>query len=94
MGHNWMAELLGEHWSGQVNDIIGSIDSWDICWCLLSSSPLAWGDACSIRLLGEARFDGLDVISHHEWSAEVLIRDQSFSVTPDAGTVALSGNLW
>jgi hypothetical protein len=86
-----MAELLGEHWSGQVNDIIGWNVSWDISWCLLSSSPLAWSDACSISIRVDARSDSLNIISHKGWGAEVLIRDQSFSVTPYAVTIAISG---
>jgi hypothetical protein len=89
-----MAELLGEHWSSQVNDIIGWNVSWDISWCLLSSSPLAWSDASSISIRVDARSDSLNVISHIGWGTEVSIWDQSFSVTPYAVTSALSGALW
>jgi len=89
-----MAELLGEHWSGQVNDIIGWNVSWDISWCLLSSSPLAWSDTSSISWGLDASSNGLDVIGHNSWEAVVLIWDQGFSATPCAATSALSGALW
>jgi hypothetical protein len=92
-----MAESLGEQWSFQIGsgDIgVDSISRWDISWCLFTSSPLAWSDACSISIRVDARSDGLDVISHKGWSAEVMIWDQSFSVTPYAVTSALGGALW
>jgi len=88
-----MAESLGEQWSFQIgsNNIgVLGIDSWDISWCLFTSSPFAWSDACSIGLRADARFNDLDVISHIGWGTEVSIWDQSFSVTPYAGTVARS----
>jgi hypothetical protein len=94
---NWMAESLGEQWSFQIGSgdirVVG-IGSWDICWSLLSSSPLAWSDASSIGIRVDALSDEVDVISHIGWGAEVSIRDQSFSIAPDAVASALGGDLW
>jgi hypothetical protein len=92
-----MAESLGEQWSFQIGSgdirVVG-IGSWDICWSLLSSSPLAWSDASSIGIRVDALSDEVDVISHVGWGTEVFIWDQSFSIAPYAVTSALSGDLW
>ena len=39
----------------------------------------------------DARFNDLDIISEHFWSAEVVIWDQGLSVTPNAASIAGGG---
>ena len=40
----------------------------------------------------DARFNDLDIISEHFWSAEVVIWDQGFSVTPNTASIAGGGS--
>ena len=52
-------------------------------------SPLAWGNAGSGSLGGNALSDLLNVSGQVSWSAEFVIWDESLTVTPHAVSIAV-----
>jgi hypothetical protein len=69
-------------WLGWISVWIG----W-LGWVLLSLSPLAWSNTGSDILGGNALSDLLNVSGQVTWSAEVVVWDESHSVTPLAASV-------
>ena len=78
-----MAELLGEEWSVQVSLLVVLYGGWDSGSGLLSSSPLTLVNTDSF-IRANTFLDKSSIVSDVSWSAEVLIWDQGFSVTPNA----------
>jgi hypothetical protein len=86
---DWVTESLREEWSGDVNFIVDGIILWNIGSSLLSSSPLALSITGSFSFLNNTSFDNFNIISDVGWSAEVMIWDHSFTITPHADSVAI-----
>jgi hypothetical protein len=66
-----MAEVLGEHWSGQILVGVGRITLWKIGSWLVSSSPLAWWCTDGFSLGIDARHDLFNIIGESSWGTEV-----------------------
>jgi hypothetical protein len=82
--NNWMAEVLSEQWSFWVD--------WSNSRSGLSVSPLASIIADSNSISGNTSLDESDIFSDIHWGAEVMIRDQFFTVRPDATSCGSAGS--